>query len=336
MRRIFRAISLSLCVTLCLSACGRTVSPPAETDAPEPVSTPPATVVVYDVPGENGAAPTPALSADGLEGAYYNDYLRLTLTLDGAGGCVLRSETGDETGTYGSDAEGALSLRFGERTENASVDADGDITVEGRMGYFLRDWEKWGITEAEAGVAPAAEPRDEAEANRVDNGDGSFRYYDFDNGVALTCPEEMTVLTDRIVGGLAVRDGGNGCVTARNVTGIYSTHGGTDDEFLWDYKKNFVFADFALLYGALDSYDSFVPEHAEIEGRLAAVTLSLKNGSTASTVQAKVLLYTSTYADGTVNYICKTVFADPAEAGALDALEKAVHDVGAVRLVPVE
>ena len=335
MGRTIRVFSLALCFSLLLSACGDAAPAPAETDVPAPAATPAATAV-YDVPGENGEAMPVRSAADGLEGAYYNDYLRLTLTLDGAGGCVLRSETGEESGAYSRGADGTLSLSFGERSETASVDKDGDISIDGRTGYFLRDWEKWGITEAETGVSPAEEQNEGLDPNTVDNGDGTFRYYDLDNGVALTYPAGMEVLTDRIVGGVVVRDGNRGCVTARNVTGIYSTHGGTDDEFLWDYTKNFVFADFALLYGALDGFDSFLPEHEDIEGRLAAVTLSIKNGGTASNVQAKVLLYTSTYADGTVNYICKTIFADSAVPEDLAALEADVRDVGAVRRVPAE
>lgn len=327
MRRLHFMTSLVLSAALCLSACG---GAPTPTEAPE-MTPEPTTAPRFDVPGEESAAqPVVYGEADGLEGNYYNDYLRLTLSLDGRGNCVLHSAESDEEGAYRRASDGALALVFGERRENAAVDADGDIMIDGRTGYFLRDWALWGITEAEAGIAPPEET-EAPQADAGEAGDGTLRWRDYETGVALTYPAAMSLLRDTVVGGVAVRDARRGSVVARNVTDIYLTHAGSDDEFLLDYARNFVFADFATLYGELDSYEGLTALHEGVEGRLAAVTMTLKRKGSDGETETKALLYTSTYADGTVNYICKTVFAPP---GGVEALEHSVTDVGAVRLVP--
>ena len=319
-------------LTLC--ACNR-----QQSDAPPPQES----AAVYDVPGEDaeGAedalsalAETPAPATDGLEGSYYNDFLRLTLTLDGEGGFTMLSGGGTgDAGTYAAGGEnGALTLSFPDRRESAHIDADGDLTIEGRTGYFLRDWSYWHITAAETGTEPVPLPYDAANVTVLDNGDGTFRYRDPDNALAFTYPAGMTAQSGRLIGGVAVTDGSGGAVAGRNVTPLYSTHKGTDDEFLADYVHTFVFTDFGILYGGVRSYQPLTLLHEGIEGRLAAATMVLSGGTEEApvSVSAKVILYTSTYADGTVNYICKTVFA--ADANRIDELSDAVTGMGAVRM----
>ena len=68
---------------------------------------------------------------------------------------------------------------------------------------------------------------------------------------------------------------------------------------------------------------------SEKQGRLAAADLSLSgNGRSAL---ARIVLYASSFADGTENIICKCVFAPTAEAA--DALAQTVRDMGAARIV---
>lgn len=337
MRYLKLAVPLALCVVINLCACAGLSSllPAGASETSEASRPPRVTEASYDIPGEEAsgeafAAPSdlpaeaPSGPADGIEGNYYNDYLRVNLYLDGRGGCKMSGPSGEETGLYYIAEDGAISLSFSERWESAAIDADGDLRIEGRTGYFLHDWDKWGITAAEAGIKPS-----DGAASAVETVPESDRYRDFEKGVALRCAPEMEILDDLIVGGLAVRDGRGGWVTARNVTEIYSTHSGSDDEFLLDYTRNFVFADFDLFYGPLGSYAGLTAKHEGIEGRLACVTLTL-TGAEGGDVEAKSMLYTSTYADGTVNYICKTVYAAP---GGVEALERAVTDVGAVRWI---
>ena len=320
-------ILLAVCLLLSLSACGREADTES-TEAPAVTAAPDASP--FDVPGEDARqdeAGTVQFVTDGLDGRYYNDYLRMTLVLDGAGGCALTGGGAGSSGTY-TAAEGGLTLDFDTGRETAVIDGDGDITIEGRVGYFLRDWDLWGITEDEAG---GTDPVPSPQIGTIDNGDGTLRYRDPKNGVAFTYPADMTVLRDTLIAGTAVSDGESGCVTGRNVTELYSTHNGTDDEFVEDYIRSFVFADFEMLYGGLAGYDALTILHEGIEGRLAAATLALRSVGSDEFIQAKVIFYTSTYADGTVNYICKTVFAPQ---NRLEALESSVTDMGAVRLQP--
>ena len=321
---------LMLALPLALCACNR-----EQSAAPPPAAVPSG---VYDVPGEDAgeapsalSIPTPTPATDGLEGSYYNDFLRLTLTLDGEGSFTMltRGGTGD-TGTYAAGGEaGTLTLSFPSGQENAVIDADGDLTIEGRTGYFLRDWSYWHITAAEAGTEPVPLPY-EGNATVLDNGDGTFRYRDPDNALAFTYPAGMTAQSGRLIGGVVVTDSGGGAVAGRNVTALYSTHKGTDDEFLADYVHTFVFTDFGILYGGVRSYQPLTLLHEGIEGRLAAATMALRGSAEETEIFARIILYTSTYADGTVNYICKTVFA--ADANRIDELSDAVTDMGAVRI----
>ena len=321
MSKFRKIIPLLLSLAL-LGACGENAGPFASQPG-TPTGSPADGRGDYDVPGEEPEAVE--LVTDGLEGSYYNDYLGLTLTLDGAGGFVLRGGGEDLSGAY-TALENALTLRSGERTETASVDADGDVTIEGRTGYFLRDWALWGITTAEAGPALSAN-----RTGASDNGDGTSRYRDIENGVAFTYEKGMEVLRGALVSAVVVTDGDDGYVIGRNVTELYSTSSGTDDEFLEDYIRAFVFGDFAALYGEVLSYDSLELLHEGIDGRLAAATLRLKSED--DDIAAKAILYTSTFADGTVNYIVKTVLAPANLASGTETLAAAVTDMGAVRAV---
>lgn len=321
MRRTNRpaALLLALCLAA-LCACG-TGGAPAATEAPKPE------VGGYDVPGEDAvpqesAAPT---DTDGLEGSFYNDYLRLTLTLDGRGSCALTGSGAERVGTYAA-GDGALRLGFPDGDVLARADDSGSYTLDGFTGRFLGDWDFWGITASEVGTASLSVFSGDS---ILDNGDGTLRCRDFASGVAFTFPADYSLDTGLLISAAAVRDGRGGCVTGRNVTDLCYAGGDDFDTILEDYVKTFVFADFDLLYGSLVGFESFTLLHEGIEGRLAAATLQMTDGETP--IAVKAVLYTSTYADGTVNYICKTVFAPAESEGALEALAAAVTDMGAVR-----
>ncbi len=312
------ALLLTLCLAAALCACGGD-TPPAPSAKPE--------TGTYDVPGEDAAPQESAAPADtdGLEGQFYNDYLRLTLTLDGQGNCALTGSGTERVGSYAEES-GTLRLSFGDGEVTARPDGSRNYALDGYTGRFLGDWSFWGITAAEVGAQSLAVFSGE---NVIDNGDGTLRWRDFANGVAFTCPADLTVDTALLISAAAVRDGKGGCVTGRNVTDLCYTGGDDYDAILEDYIKTFVFADFDLLYGSMVGFEGFTLLHEGIEGRLAAATLQMTDGETP--IAVKAVLYTSTFADGTVNYICKTVFAPADEEGALEALAAAVTDMGAVR-----
>lgn len=329
-----KSAALVLCLTAALAGCGGTAVP-AETETPAPAETgaPP-----YDVPGEEpsetGLEETPppfAPPAEGeLSGSYYNDFLRMTLTLDADGTAALTGAETVLTGSYSGEGE-ALRLELDGADVAVAVDPEGDLSLEGYAGYFLRDWDFWGVTAAEAAAAMPATLGRETSYETVDNGDGTLRFRDFDHGVAFTCPADMTVLTDRFLGAVGV-DCGEACyVVGRRVTDVYRTHSGSDDEFLTDYLRSFVFADFEALFGNILSFEDLSLRHDGVEGRLADATVRLSSGE--GVWAARTVFYTSTYADGTVEYICKTLLAPAELEGRLDALADQVRDMGAVRLI---
>ena len=335
-KRFVPALLAALCLLLCACSLpfGKTTAPEP---SPSPSPTPPAvSATPYDVPGEEGqpedlAAETPPLlspAAEGeLWGSYYNDYHRCFLTLREDNSYTLQNSDGTTEGSY-QLTDGMLALYHDETgARRGQVDEDGDIALEGVEGYFLRDWARWGITGQELAQSEEQEP---ASYSVTDNGDGSFRYRNYDLNLAFTYDAGITLLDSRFLSAAGGSDGQGGYVVGRNVTDLYRTRSGSDDEFLEDYIKTFVFRDFESFAGSLLSFSDFLLHHDAVTGRLADATLRLSSAESAAVVQ--VILYTSTYADGTVNYICKTVFAPDGNNGALEGLALAVRNMGAVRL----
>lgn len=336
LRSIFAGL-LSLSLALLLGACGA--------EQPETVSE-----ALYDVPGLEATAPTPTETPPvelpsppqpgELFGSYYNDYLHLVLTLDPDGAATLSGGAEDRTGAYIQTGQG-LELTLAGEALTAELDADGDLTLAGLTGYFLRDWDFWGITPEEA-AGPAPEPEIPTTELR-DNGDGTWRYLDFAAGVAMSFPAGMEVLSGVPAGAAAVGDGAGGCVIGRNVTErqesynlwlVSSSSAAENGDFLFDCIHDLVFPDLAALHGQVLSYANLTLGQEPLEGRLAdaRMRVNTRDGS----YDLLVMCYLSTYADGTVAYICKTV-AVPMEGGrTAEDLAAAVRDVGAVRLVAEE
>lgn len=325
--------TLILSGALWLSACSGLPIPQREM-VEEPTRAPVVTVSgtpsgtatpLVDIPGET--AGSVEIETDGLEGGYYNDYLRMLLVLDGAGGFTLSGAGVDEQGAYTVSQDGWLTLKANARQETALIDETGDITIEGRTGYFLHNWDFWGITAAETGsIARSASPI----TGSVENGDGTWRYRDFENSVAFTYGGGVSVQRGMLSGAAVAGDDNGAYVTGRNVTDLYYTHNGSADEFLEDYMKDFVFSDFGLLYGAVEQYQDYTLHYEDAAGRLARATLTLEGNR--QTVAVELVLYTSTFPDGTVNYICKTVFVPDNDDTTLTAMAEAVWDMGALRL----
>ena len=308
-----------LCLAFLLSGCGKD----APTAAPGSPAAPVFALQDGFVPGDEAEAP--ALTGDALAGSYYNDYLGMTLSLDGSGTCTLSGSGTDASGTYAVFPDG-LTLDFGTVQETAYCDEHGDITIEGRTGWFLRDWAFWSITEEETGVPAAVSA---AGTETLDNGDGTLRYRDFTNHIAFTCTDTMQILPGRLYGAVAVTDGSGAYVTGRNVTDALSAFSGDAEAFLEDYIKTNAFSDFDALYSGLTAYANLMVTSDDTEGRLAAGTLRISN--TDHDIAASVILYTSAYADGTENYICKTFFVPAADSARQTDLAAAVTDMGAVR-----
>lgn len=314
---------LALCLALLLAGCGKqavTEDSPATPMPWQPEALP-------AIPGEESTPPAePEGETDGLEGSYYNDFLRETVVLDGRGGCSICWTGGVMGGFYSGLDDGGLVLRISDISLNARFDGGGDLSVSGKQGRYLRNWDFWGITPAEAGIHPVNTRPDTEE---IALGGGTYRYRDFPAGLALTYDETMQIVPDRISGAVCVADGKGGYVVGRNVTLRFTS--GSAEDFMDAYIRDFVLADVAALYGAVSGYDGMRTLPGQREGRLAAGELTASCGG--QTVAARVLLYTSAFSDGTENYICKCVLAPAGETAQLDALASAVHDMGAARII---
>ncbi|MBR3861425.1 MAG: hypothetical protein IKM84_06065 [Oscillospiraceae bacterium] len=324
---------LSLSLALLLGACGaeqpeatneeRYDVPGLEATAPRPTEAPPPVLPSPPQPGE-------------LCGSYYNDYLHLVLTLDPDGAATLSGGAEDRSGDYIQTEQG-LSLTLAGEALTAELDADGDLTLSGLTGYFLRDWDFWGITPEEA-AGPAPEPEIPTTELR-DNGDGSWRYLDFAAGVAMSFPAGFAPLSGLPAGAAAVGDGAGGCVIGRNVTAqraayvqaLAADEPENDRDFLADCIHDLVLPDLAAIHGQILSYADLSLDRAPLEGRLADAKLRVnaQDGS----YDLLVLCYLSTYADGTVAYICKTAVCPVEGDATAEELAESVRDVGAVRLV---
>lgn len=321
-------LSLALCLLALLAACGRA---PARTQAPAeaPVQWEPETIPA--VAGEESAPPeTPDGPTDGLEGSYYNDFLRETLIVDGRGGCALSWPGGVMGGLYTAQ-DGTICVLLSDVRLTARIDGSGNLGVDGKPGRFLRDWDFWGITPAEAGIHPVNTLPDTEE---VALGGGKYRYRDFPAGLALTYDETLQIAAGRIPGAVCVADGKGGYVVGRNVTQRYLAHGGSVKDFMEAYLHDLVFSDCAALYGAVGGYEDmtlFVGGAAA--GRLGAGEVRLSVGT--QQIAARVICYASAFDDGTENYICRCVLAPAGETAQLDALAAGVTDMGAARLVQV-
>ena len=323
----FIAALLCLCLLLPMTACQarRPREPKISASAPE--SAPWVPEAIPAIAGDESAPPqTPVDASDGLEGSYYNDFLRETLTLDGHGACALTWPGGVMAGTY-EPTESGCTVLLADFRIGVWADERGDLALEGKQGLYLRDWDFWGITPAEAGIHPTNTLPDTEEFSL---GGGAYRYRDYQNGLALTYDGALQIAAGRLPDAVTVADGRSGYVVGRNVTRRYLTSGRSAKEFLEDYIKADVFSDFASLYGATEDFEDLrILPGNEKQGRLAAADLSLSgNGRSAL---ARIVLYASSFADGTENIICKCVFAPTAEAA--DALAQTVRDMGAARIV---
>lgn len=317
MQKKYRFLCL-LIAALLLSGCG--IARP-----PESIPTPPPGPAAPTAPVQPDATATPEIAVT----RYYNDYLRMTLTLADDGTCTLRSADTDAAGTY-SVFPGGMTLDFGTRQETAYEGENGDLTIEGRNGWFLRDWDFWGITEDETQVVPAVAAAATVSPELLSNPDGSFRIRDYARSLACSCAAGIEQVSGDPPAPLAFTDGQGAYVTGRNITESFSAFSGSAADYLKQHTQAQLLADFVSFYGPAASHDELSVRESEIEGRLAEA--ELRTVCPDGEIAIHAIVYTSSYADGTVNYICKSYFIPAGDSERLAQLAESVSDMTAVRL----
>ncbi len=272
---------------------------------------------------ESGSAPTiPSLAASAQPWAgpealeYFNEAAGCSLCLDGEGGFALYASGLSLKGTY-TATESCLSLTGGGE-EARAYPGGGGYVLSGMAGLFLPVEERESFTEL--GILRAGDREYTEEAG------GSYRLSDYSLQLALRYPDTMSAPENLITDAVVVWDGDKGYVTGRNVTGDFS---GEAESFMDSYMRERVSGDFRLLYGGEGEFERLEPLNEGVSGRLASAEGLIAGAG--ERIYVKCIMYTSTYSDGTVNYVCKCFFAPEDDGEAFNALANSVVNMTAVR-----
>lgn len=249
-------------------------------------------------------------------GSYYNSHTDVGLLLDSEG--VFAMFSGDESlkGTYALRGDDVVFTSGTEETL-ARVDETG-LVFEDMPGVFL----PVGVAESFAalGVMLAGD------REYTDKGDGTWQVCDYALELAFVYPGDMSAPEGMLPDAAVVWDGKSGYVVGRNVSADCS---GAEAVFLENYMASRVLEDFQELYKASGSFESSTMLQENIPGRLASAEGIIITA--AARYYVKVILYTSTYSDGTVNRICKAFYAPEGDTAAFNAIANGVTDMTAVR-----
>ena len=249
-------------------------------------------------------------------GEYFNAAQGVSLRLDGAGGFVLSSEKGRVEGTYSATEDEIVFLCGGE--ELRSLQSGDGLVLRGISGVFLPPEHMTSFTAM--GISFAFD-REYSEGD-----DGSYALWDYVLELGLSYPGEMSAPENLIADAVVVWDRAEGYVTGRNVTEEFF---GEAEDFMADYMRRRVLTDFRLLYGCEGGYESMKMLDEDITGRLASAEGLISSAS--GSFYVKGIMYTSTYADGTVNHICKCFFAPEGDEQSFNTLANSVTNMTAVR-----
>lgn len=248
-------------------------------------------------------------------GDFFNGTGECFLSLDGEGGFCLFAPEKALRGTYTATEE-ELTLHCGGEEARAFPGGGGYI-ISGMAGVFLPVQQPSGFGELGLILVGDREYTEE---------EGSYRLSDYSLELALRYPDGMSAPENLISDAVVVFDGVAGYVTGRNVTADFSGDAG---EFMDSYMAERVQEDFRLLYGAEGSFESLEQLDEGISGRLASAEGIILGGE--ERIYVKCIMYTSTYSDGTVNYICKCFFAPEGDSETFNALASSVVNMTAVR-----
>lgn len=289
---------LLFCFALALGSCQFRSAPEPESSLP-PLS----------VSGQAAQAPAP--------GSYYNSQTDVGLVIDSQGAFAMFSGSESLKGTYSLRSDYVV---FASGTEEtlARLDETG-LVFEDMPGVFM----PVGVAESFAALGVMLS----GDREYTDLGDGRWQVCDYGLGLAFVYPGDMSAPEGLLSDAAVVWDGEKGYALGRNVT--ESLSGGDPESFLDSYMRVNIPSDFALLHGVSAAWESMELLQENIPGRVASAEGVLVTA--AERVYVKVIMYTSTFSDGTVNYICKGFFAPEGDTAAFNALANGVTDMTAVR-----
>ena len=249
-------------------------------------------------------------------GEFYNESTDSHLRLDGEGSFNLGASGLYVSGTY-SAFEDEIVLSSGGEETRLYPSAEGYV-LSGMAGIFLPTEGKGSFSAL--GVI-AKSDREYAEESG-----GVYRLSDYTLRLALNYPAAMAAPENLVADAVVIWDKASGYVTGRNVTEIFD---GDGRSFMSEYMENYVLPDFRLLYGKSGEFESLTPLDEGIAGRLASSEAVIKADD--ERIYVKCIMYTSTYSDGTVNYICKCFYVTEGDQNALSSLTNSVINMTAVR-----
>lgn len=292
-----RILSLFFCAALALSGC----SLRQEVQQPD-------TLPEISVSATPASAPPP--------GSYYNSHTDVGLLLDSEGVFAMFSGESSLKGTYALRGDD-IAFTSGTEETLARMDEAG-LIFEDMPGVFL----PVGVAESFSalGVMLAGD------REYMDMGDGTWQVCDYALGLAFVYPGQMSAPEGLLPDAAVVWDGKEGFVVGRNVSGDCA---GAETAFLEAYMAEQVLSDFEELYHVSGSYETCTLLQENIPGRPASAEALIVTAQ--ARYYVKVIMYTSTYADGTVNLICKGFYAPEGDTAAFNAMANGVTDMTAVR-----
>lgn len=249
-------------------------------------------------------------------GSYYNSQTDVGLVLDDEGVWAMFAGENSLKGNYYLRGDDVV---FASGTEEALAHLDETgLVFEDMPGVFL----PIGVAESFASLGVMLSADREYTALE----DGSWQVCNYALSLAFVYPGDMSAPEGLLSDAAVVWDGKQAYVVGRNVSEQLQNQ---PEDFMREYMEQTVIDDFQKLFGSSGRYESMELLQENIPGRLSSAEGVIVTEQ--ERIYVKVIMYTSTYADGTVNQICKGFFAPEDDTAAFNAMANGVTDMTAIR-----
>ena len=160
----------------------------------------------------------------------------------------------------------------------------------------------------ETAAATAQVELDDNDRGYADNGDGTITYKDYNLGLKLTYPENMTMNETLLDSAAVLESPEGGYLTVRNVTEAYWAFTGSNRKFVMEYISETAVPDIKTLYGVGAADYEMNAENSDSDTTLAVgeVTVTDENGGT---VLIRCVLQKLTFSDGEAYILARTQYA---------------------------